>query len=90
MTLEEAVNGLQFKSSRDLAMMLAEKGIKGKKSHWTQCPLAKYIKEETGEDVRVTQEYIVATKDFLITPLPLIRFIQRFDHGDFPDLIEGE
>jgi hypothetical protein len=76
---------------REIAALLIEKGIKGRKGDSRCCPIAKYLHGVDPEGMlgcEVRTGWIDNGKAQMpILPLPVIQFISNFDHGDYPELI---
>lgn len=73
-------------SSRDVANKLKAMGIKGTRDNANTCPLAVYIRTETGLNVKV--DYQRVTDGFLPIKLNnyLEFFVLRFDEECYPEL----
>lgn len=64
-----------------VAQRLRDAGIKGRRTRANDCPVARYLQQRTGRsDLAVSGSGTM--------PAPVKEFIQRFDRGDFPDLVD--
>lgn len=71
-----------------IAQRLREAGIKGN-HHPTSCPIANYLRRETGVDVRVYEKKVTnnwASRVPIIPPSKVAAFIRLFDQGYYPEL----
>lgn len=97
-TLQEAVEELAQKSPEEIAALLREKGIHGRRNLAMSCPLANYLTVETDItpfSVIVGPYSIIGdtlSLEHYSTPTPnsVAAFIKAFDSGKYPDLIEEE
>jgi hypothetical protein len=88
--LEDALAALPTEPD-EIARVFAELGIKGRPRKSCLCPVAKYLKAETGMSViGVTpwRVYDYTCGGHVPVPDHVGHFISRFDLGDYPDLIE--
>jgi hypothetical protein len=89
-TVAEVIDKLQaLGSANQIAQFLSGEGITGVRTLLNSCPIANYLKRETGaEKVRVNgfwaenEERLTMYRDG--TPIPA--FIARFDAGLYPEL----
>lgn len=95
-----ALRTLELPSAADVAVLMAEEGIKGK-PYGIRCPMAKYLRLKVGHDVGA----IVGDGDVIISvssdedgyrsrefKLPTVAsmFVSGFDKGEYPELLSNE
>ena len=73
-----------------IAISLRRRGIKGGIEDSNSCPLARYLTQEYGADVEVTDDDITVGGVTLSPPTCVRKFVAKFDNGDYPDLIKEE
>lgn len=76
-------------SSRAIAKFLEEEGVSGKLKGATSCPIANYVRRETGVSIAVSAELWAGHPDAERRPVPrwVGEFVARFDDGAFPALV---
>ena len=85
------------KSPSQIAKTLEERGIKGIKECYQNCPIAEYLKEEIFEATQIlvmeeeTEIFIPKRRNHksrfkIRNNQAIVRFIQKFDAGDYPSL----
>ena len=81
-----ALNALG-KTPDDICTFLMRRGITGQRKSICKCPIAKYLREETGIVVSVSSESIladdIAETIKMTMPKNVGEFIVRFDRGEF-------
>lgn len=89
-TTQEAVDRLA--ALVDIPDYLMRAGYRGAKYRSCDCPVAMYLRDKTGESHVVCKEMIanLGSLEAISVPLPIQDFIDRYDRGDFPELIEIE
>lgn len=89
--LRELLEGLGD-NPNDIAGRLLDAGIQGQRDEAESCPIANWLRQETGGEPVVTQTYVelaLDDGDLEITTPPAMRaFIQHFDFRQFPELDE--
>lgn len=92
-TVEEVFD--EIKTWGDPAEEFRRRGIKGIPENACECPFARFIKQETGvEDINVSNNDTIIGPEggeqvWFINPDNMFEFIQEFDEGEYPELIEG-
>ena len=85
------------KNDFEVAKTLEAKGCFGNMNSNSHCPIANFLRKETGEKPYVSPDYICLEKDnreFDNTlseeyiPVAIEVFILRFDEGEFPELLD--
>lgn len=90
-TLNEMLDELRgYTSSEALAGLFHKEGITGKRANPNTCPVARYLSKSTGQTVQVFPFIVQTISAGIETPGVVTSFVDKFDRGDFPDLIEGE
>jgi hypothetical protein len=92
LSLEQALAALPD-TPDGIAAHLAERGIRGRRFSAQRCPIAAYVRAETGGfNVTAGRTRISATSRLGVaqagTPLPVRHFMRRFDQGYYPELAE--
>lgn len=82
---------LEGKDPDEIADYLRSKGIKGIMGSTSYCPIARYLSSTLGPEVLVAVSGIAAYVQGVPYTLerPVQEFINRFDRGKFPDMMEG-
>lgn len=92
--LEAAVKRLaEFDTSDEVAGFLKAEGIKGMIGISSQCPVANWIRRETGYQVRVASTISVpwdGSTTVLECPYATFEFYNRFDNHRYPELQEPD
>lgn len=83
-TIQEALDDL----GDDVAGRLIELGIKGKKHQRFNCPIANYLKRLGFNGVEVGISEIDYCRAPHRTPVNVQHFIEKFDGGEYPELVE--
>jgi hypothetical protein len=87
MTVEEALAALG-KTEAEIAESLVAGSWRGKPLDGCKCPIANYLKA-MGFDVAVDQERLTTDEgEEIETPDAVSEFIEAFDGGTYPNLIE--
>lgn len=77
-------------TATEIATLLAEEGIKGYRKVYYACPIANLVKSKTGKEVGVTSFFYTLEPNVVRTPPEsVVEFIQAFDKGKYPELVEG-
>jgi hypothetical protein len=81
-------------SSVQIAMHLRQQQCVGAAGASLSCPVARYVRRETGESVQIggvvyLRPGVVGAEVVGFLPDPIRDFIEDFDGGRYPDLIEG-
>lgn len=96
-TLFEQLGG----SAEEVADSLGRHGVSGRQASDTQCPLARYLNAVLGTEhhvkgvdvgsrvVRIRVRWPWSPPIFVTLPSPVGRFVNDFDRGQFPDLVES-
>ncbi len=93
---DDAVNKFaEFKTADEVAEFLRERGIKGQIGNLNRCPIAEYVNGASGVNCEVDDDSVaVAFNDDAeakyIMSAAMKEFVQKFDAGDYPDLILEE
>lgn len=93
--LDEALNELRGLNADQIAALLRSRGIKGRPGTTYKCPLAQFFKLDHPGSFIVGSRFIMrrsstranAQPEKANTPRNLAAFLQRFDRGEYPDLI---
>lgn len=104
LTLKEAVEGLNAFDEFALYHILLSLECRGRIGSGTECPIARYLKKATGLSSLIVTAYgytFIPPKSEYANYTPLLpsddrfqladavrRFIEKFDRGNYPDLIE--
>jgi hypothetical protein len=85
-TIQEVLSELAPLSSVQIAVKLYRADIKGDPEHACQCPIAKYLKQETGISVLAVYGSTVWALDleYTDTPESVREFIRDFDSHRYP------
>jgi len=80
--------------SAQIAIHLQEQQCVGETGASLSCPVARYIRRETGESVQVggvvyLRPGVVGAEVVGFLPDPIRDFIEDFDGGRYPDLVDG-
>lgn len=70
----------------EVALQLYRRGIRGRKSSCTTCPVARYLRQNGAERVSVGGQVVTADGATVRTPAFLRRFLWEFDRGTLPEL----
>lgn len=74
-----------------IAKSLEHRKIKGFRSDTAACPLANYLIKEFGvESTDVGNSYVMANGVKIDSPKYVGKFVDLFDEGKFPNLLEEE
>lgn len=82
----------QFESEFELALFLKDEGIKGLRQAHSYCPIANWVKLQTGEDVSVTGRNVWCFTNPCMSDHKdrkyeasdaMNAFVNRFDAGEF-------
>lgn len=95
-TFDEAFNSISLARADAIVQFLGEKGIKGVRCNSTCCPLAEYMKKETGLYCIVGTSNVFGWNEDIDPPYTfknrltntMAQFIRSFDAGAFPELEE--
>lgn len=103
MTLEEVVTQLGGMTPEEIAEHFRERGIKGAPTQATQCPVARYVRNEVTSAIlasvwdRITITVLENDEDRnwpiheqVNTPESVRQFVTRFDSGEFEYLATEE
>jgi hypothetical protein len=81
----------------EIARLLAEAAIVGLPAVSGECPVARYVRQESGQYVVISSKHwanahYVNFIDAAAMPLPatVAEFVRRFDSERYPHLIEGD
>ena len=93
--LSNEVNKLELMNHDDIVKLFEHSKIKGKQLDVLNCPVNKYLEKKIGFKIRLSYPYIMiydyrvdmGEEIFITTPSNLKDFIQRFDKGEFPTII---
>lgn len=93
MTYDEAMEALP-QEPNEIATYLLDKGCMGPRKHGRACPIANYLRKETGILIgRVGHNGVIRSSDIqcmdFICPPHVTKFIQNFDNGGY-DFLQGE
>lgn len=83
----------QFEYGAEIADFLKEQGIKGLVGGITSCPLAVWMRGQTGLNVRVNYSAMKILgfnneiTDYVFNTSAIKEFIKYFDDGDYPYLV---
>jgi hypothetical protein len=74
----------------EIARLCADEGIVGAFGS-AECPVARYVRQQTGEQVRVygTAQWVRGQRVFSL-PASIAEFVRRFDSERYPHLIEED
>jgi hypothetical protein len=87
--LEDALAALPTEAD-EIARVFTELGITGRRGKTCSCPVAEYLKAETGREVEVAMDVVYSTgAPKVVLPHHVVRFIRSFDHGRYPQLIDA-
>lgn len=99
-TVADVVNKLRTQGSSDqIAVLFEAEQVRGVRKRASLCPVANYIRRETGQDVRAHPLMITVITDgrgkhLRFAPIvsvgprdPVGQFMARFDEGDYPELV---
>lgn len=75
-------------TSGEVAAALFAKGCKGRRNKYYSCPVARYLKEETGEEAMVGGGMARRGDKSCYLPPPVETFVFEFDEGKYPELID--
>ena len=87
-------------SAEEVADSLSQHGVSGRQASDTHCPLARYLNAVLGAEhrvkgvdvgsrvVRIRVRWPWSPPIFVTLPGPVGRFVNDFDRGQFPDLVE--
>jgi len=79
-------------SGKEIATKLLALNCKGVRCHMGQCPIATYLKSKdimVAVSAAFVAPYVGARRaDSMHTPGPIATFIEAFDAGAFPELVE--
>ncbi|HEU4967264.1 MAG TPA: hypothetical protein VFT53_07405 [Candidatus Saccharimonadales bacterium] len=86
--LQVVVGKLNGMSADGIAKLFNEEGITGSTFEAFSCPIANYVKRETGQVVGMCAGWIHAgdEKIFFTGKEPMVEFMRRFDRGVYPEL----
>lgn len=78
-------------SYQAVAQFLHEEGVRGRQKSATACPVANYVRRETGLAISIHPEWFFSYRDQDRHPVPesVGDFIHCFDLGQFPSLMKG-
>jgi len=87
--LIQVLEGLGSSSEEIFTFMIA-RGIKGRREYSTDCPVARFLKEDGYASSTVSVKKWVTKADALTvgTPPAVREFICDFDHNRYPSLVE--
>lgn len=93
--IQEIIDRLEQNTPESICELFMAEGIKGDKRNAYGCPLANYVKRETGyEYTGVTHTHIRGSRTMAVSPTRVrfvmggnvARFVENFDRGWFPSL----
>jgi hypothetical protein len=75
----------------EIARLFEDEGIVGEVADARECPVARYVRQQTGEHVRVygTAQWVRGQRVFSL-PASIAEFVRRFDSERYPHLIEED
>lgn len=76
------------RTPQQIAQTLRRRRIKGQRCRGRSCPIARYLTREYHTIVDVSHRVIVVSPVSVHTPRPIIRFLDRFDRGEYEYLNE--
>lgn len=89
--VEDALKALGA-SSTEIAVNLANAGIRGKRGCEHSCAVAEYVSREFGGEWHVDSgfAYQYAGSNIAYLPAPVEDFIEDFDRNRYPQLVRGD
>lgn len=91
MNVPTTVNLLNsFESPKEIAEFLINQNVQGRTASEAHCVISKWITKETGYDVFTDNSYVTCDDDSYEISDPVADFIEQFDSGVYPELVEVE
>lgn len=88
MLLEDAIKNLGFNSIQ-IRATIYNAGVKGRQQSVCNCPVANYLKSQGYRDVVAGTDWCaVKDQEPVITPNSVKDFMEKFDAGLYPELIQ--
>lgn len=90
LAIQPWVDKLGAMTADGIAEFFQGEGIKADRADTVTCAVARFLKDQTGEDIRVHTTRVSDGKtglSIMVLPETVKEFIQKFDRGEYPDLL---
>lgn len=94
MNIQERFSKLWKKTPDEIAELLRTNGIKGIRRSSRSCPIAQYLRGDSDKVYVTVGLGIISVESYgggyisTMTPTNVGMFINYFDHGSYPDLVQ--